>query len=311
VAAGSVADQLASEYAAQPVVFLEQNANSPIGGRMDRFWAAHGGGSAGYPMVMVDSGHQWTDRLVTSDFYHTYKNMVNTELARPAMAEIDAQYTRVNNHFSIDVMVKNISGVSLSSSNGANVVAIVYEDKHVGVTSRYVRAVAQQSITSLANNSTSIYTLTTGDLSGVDWNKLHIIALAEYRPNTSSYVYDTLNAAVAAQVVPLTVQPDPLSFLVDSANPADQTQALTISGGELGLSWSISSKPTWMTISPTSGTIGTPATAKALASSIPAGLQTGSVIIHFSGPLGSYDRSLTAKTYRGAVVKLYLPGIQR
>ena len=99
-------DQLANEYASQPVVFLEQNYYYPIGQREDRFWSAHGGGYAGFPMIIVDSGHQVTDRLASgTDFYTIYKGMVNSELARAPQADVSATYTREGDHFQVEVWV--------------------------------------------------------------------------------------------------------------------------------------------------------------------------------------------------------------
>jgi hypothetical protein len=90
--------------------------------------------------------------------------------------------------------VKNLSGVALSSSNGATVWGILYEDK-VANTNRHVRAAVSTAITSLANGATGNFTLQTADLSDVNWSNLHYIALAEYRP--SGAAYDMLQAAIA------------------------------------------------------------------------------------------------------------------
>ena len=60
---------------------------------------------------------------------------------------------------------------------------MVYEDAKVGVTSRYVRSAVFQNITtSLAPGASATFTLETPDLSGVDWNKLHYLALVDYQP---------------------------------------------------------------------------------------------------------------------------------
>jgi len=175
-----VVDQLASEYANQPVVFLEQDVDHTLGNRYGRWWAAYdGGGSVMLPLVMVDSGHQISNGPV--DYYNTYKAMVEAELVRLAQAEIEAQSQRIGDTLHFDIQLTNLSGVTLSgSSNSATVHAIVYEDAHVGVTDRIVRAAVSTSIfPALAHGETMTFTLET-ELSGVDWDKIH--SFARYLP---------------------------------------------------------------------------------------------------------------------------------
>ncbi|MCP4541149.1 MAG: hypothetical protein GY832_28785, partial [Chloroflexi bacterium] len=183
-------DQLANDYAGQPVVFVEQNVDSPLGDRSGRWWVAYGGGgSVGLPLVMADSGHQFSNGY--EDFYTVYQAMVDTELARPALAEIIAYSERVGDTLHFEVQLTNLSGVSLSNaSNRATVHAIVYEDDDEGVTSRIVRAAVSTAIDSaLAHGKTMTFTLET-TLSGVDWEKIHPLVLADYRPGGTSGAYD-------------------------------------------------------------------------------------------------------------------------
>jgi hypothetical protein len=192
-----VVDQLAAEYASRPVVFLEYYVFGDFPFREDRFWAAHGSGSASFPLVIVDSGNQVVDGPV--DYHTVYSQMVDAAMARPAKATIQATQQRIGNRVQFTVQVQNQSGVILSSdSNSATVHAIVYEDAHVGVTNRYVRAAVASTITSpLASGATASFTLETADLTVIDWNKLHYIALADYRPAGLSGPYDMLQAAWA------------------------------------------------------------------------------------------------------------------
>ena len=194
-------DQLARDYSGQLVVFLEQNVDHPVGSRYDRWWAAYGGGSASLPLVMADSGHQISNGSVS--FYNVYKGMVDAELARAAQAYIAASCRRVGNQIQISGQMTNLSGVTLSSSgNVATIHAIVYEDAHVGVTDRYVRTATSTGITSsLTNGSTMTFTLETSDLTGVNWDDLHTIVLADYRPGGSSGAYDMLQATIASWIV--------------------------------------------------------------------------------------------------------------
>jgi hypothetical protein len=149
---------------------------------------------------MADSGHQISNGSVS--FYNVYKGMVDVELARAAQAYIAASCRRVGDRIQISGQMTNLSGGTLSSSgNGATIHAIVYEDAHVGVTDRYVRAAPSTTIASaLANGGTITFTLETTDLTGVNWDKLHTVVLADYRPAGSSGPYDMLQATRASWI---------------------------------------------------------------------------------------------------------------
>lgn len=146
---------------------------------------------------MVDSGNQITHGY--EDFYNVYKAMVDTALARPAQADITAAWQRVGDKVRFDVRLTNLSLVALSSSsNLAAVHAIVYEDAHAADTNRFVRAAVFADITSsLAPGATASFVLETADLTGVNWDKLHFIALADYCPGGTFGPFDMLQAASA------------------------------------------------------------------------------------------------------------------
>jgi uncharacterized repeat protein (TIGR01451 family) len=206
MATGPVVDQLANEFAAagQSVVFLEQNIDQPLGNRIGRWWAAHGGGSVSLPLVMVDSGQQFSNGYLGSSAHDTYKAMVDTALARPPQAELTASSQRISDRIHFDIELTNLSGVTLSSSNAAAVHAIVYEE-HTPVdpttdhiTQRIVRAVVSTNLaTPLVSGATVLLTAETGELGNVvDWSKVHALVLADYRP-AGSDAYDILQAASA------------------------------------------------------------------------------------------------------------------
>jgi hypothetical protein len=195
-----VVDQLANEYSGQPVVFIEHDIRIERWSREGRWWAAFGGSTAYFPMVMVDSGHQIT--MGYEDFHTVYKGMVDAALARPAQGEMQAHWARVGNRIRFEVQLTNGTPVTLSASNGATVHAIVYEDTTVNATSRLSRAAAYVDIANLEPGATASYVLETEDLQGVDWSKLHMVALADYRPGGTSGPYDVLQAAMAS---PLTL----------------------------------------------------------------------------------------------------------
>jgi hypothetical protein len=193
-----VVDQLADEYAntKQPVIFLEQDTDNPIDrDRYRRWWAASSGGTVMLPLVMVDSGNQISSGW--EDFHVRYSSMVDAALARPPQASISSVAQRAGNAFQFDIEVTNLSGVTLSYDNDATVFAIVYEeDATDGLTQRYVRATASTKIPELASGATGSFSLTTPPLNGVDWNKMHLAALVDYRPDDGLNAYDMLQAAL-------------------------------------------------------------------------------------------------------------------
>jgi hypothetical protein len=184
-----VVDQLAEEYADQPVVFLEHDVDNPQGDRIDRFWAAYGPGSVTLPLVMVDSGEQISHGYVP--FASTYRAMVDSALSRPPMARLVVDRQRVGNSYSFEVQVTNLSETTMSSSNETSVHVIVYEETHVADTDRFVRGSTSVGITSLLPNETKTFNLTIG-LHNVNWSRLHSVVLVDYRPGGA---YDMLQAA--------------------------------------------------------------------------------------------------------------------
>ena len=246
-------DLLANDFASQPVVFLEYNVNSPPPKRYDRWWAAFGGSTAYYPMVMVNSGHQVKSGY-TADLYNIYKGMVDAELARAPLADIEAYSWRVDNHVKFSGQMTNRSGQTLSTvRNDATLHALVYEDAHVGVTNRFVRAVVSQPISAdLLSGSSISFDLETPDLTGVNWTKLHMLVLADYRPNGSSGAYDMLQAALTISPTSCAYTISPTSSLFSSSG---NTGMVTVTTSSSSCSWTAVSNAPWITI--TAGSTGT------------------------------------------------------
>lgn len=192
-------EQLAQDYAGQPVLFLEHDVDDPtLGARQWRWWSAFGGSSVTLPMVMADSGNQISNG--PEDFDTQYRAMVDASLARDPQAEIVASGQRSGDALHFDVQVTNRSGVTLGSGNGATVWAIVYEEFAAPgsgrLTNRFVRVVASTSVSpDLAPDATRAFTLDTPALSGVNWGGLRAIVLVDYRPAGTSGAYDMLQAA--------------------------------------------------------------------------------------------------------------------
>ena len=187
-------DQLAEEYAGDPVVFIEYDVDNPPGNRVSRWWAAWGsGGSVYLPLTMVDSGNQISNGSVA--FAQRYRAMVDAALERPAAARLEVNRERVGSSFRFDIELTNLSDVTLSSANSATLHVIVYEEAHVGDTDRWVRAATYRSISSLPPGETASFSVEIAPQGVVDWDKVHSIVLADYRPGGATGAYDTLQAA--------------------------------------------------------------------------------------------------------------------
>ena len=195
--AGLVVDQLANEYAGSPIVFLEHPVTDPPLSRFSRYLSASV--STIPPMVMIDSGNQVSSGIM--NYYSVYKSLVDQALTRPPRGGIQATWKRIGDQVHFSVQVTNQSGGTLSLlQNAATVHVMVYEETNVGVTSRYVRAAVSKSIiNSLPSGASASFTLETADLTGVDWSKLHYLALVDYQPGGVAVLepYDILQAAVA------------------------------------------------------------------------------------------------------------------
>jgi len=161
--------------------------------RYGRWWSAYGaGGTATLPLVMVDSGNQFSGGR--QDFHTVYGNMVNTALTRPAQVDIQAYWWRTGDQVRFYVHVTNPGPDPLT---GATAHAIVYEETHVRLTDRFVRQAVAEPMMTLGAGSTDTYTLETPDLTGVDWNRLRYIVLVDRRPPGQGGAYDTLQAVFA------------------------------------------------------------------------------------------------------------------
>jgi hypothetical protein len=283
------------------VVFLEYYANNPaFNARLNRWLAAYGGGTIYLPMAMVDSGNVISNGVVV--YQDKYWSMVNSSLARPPQAEVKALWMRQGNQVKFSVQVKNLSSTTLSSSNSAKVSGIVYEEGVAGaLTNRYVRATAETAIPSLAKNATATYELQTADLpSGVNWNKLHFIALVDYRPGGSTGKYDMLQAAVA---LPPQVSPEQLVFLVDNGATTVPDQSAQVQGPS-SLTWNSSESASWLTVTPT-GSPSTPVVFSVSKAALLSGWQQTEVTI--SSPDGYFSDQVTVKTYLGDLSTIFLP----
>jgi hypothetical protein len=189
-----VVDQLADEYTGDPVVFIEYDVDNPAGNRVSRWWAAWGsGGSVYLPLIMVDSGNQISNGSVA--FAQRYRAMVDAALQRPAAGRLEVHRERVGSSLRFEIALTNLSDATLSAANSATLHVIVYEEAHVGDTDRWVRAATFRSISNLPPGEAASFTVEIAPQGVVDWDKLHSVVLADYRPGGTTGAYDTLQAA--------------------------------------------------------------------------------------------------------------------
>ncbi len=290
-------------------MFLEEDVDNPPGDREDRWWWAYHGTSAGLPLTMVDSGHQISNGYV--DFYNTYKAMVDSELSRPAEADIEAYYRRIGDHFRIYGRLTNLSGVTLGYNNSAQVEAIVYEETHVHLTDRYVRDAVSSALESqLAPGAAMTFTLDSSDLSGVNWNNMRLLVAADYLPAGYVGSFDMLQAAHAMPAA-FTVQPDSLVFLVDPTHAVSQTLSIQLRGPH-ALNWTAVENIPWLSLSASSNSIATSPTAAVDPGSLSQGWQEGQVTFSAVSSDGmAFTQTVPAKAYYGPVNWVYIPIIMR
>ncbi len=273
-AAGPAVDALALQYQGR-AVFIEQNVDAPVGNRLSRFWAAFTGGTAYLPLVILDSGH----RMITGDVGSStplYQSLVESELARPPQAEIEAYARQVGTRMRVYARLRNTSAATLSAgSNQAALHALVYEDRHVGVTAHFMRAAPWLDIESqLAPGGVLTATLDTDALSNVTWNALHTVVVADYTPAPGS-PFDMLQAAVA-RPAGLTVDPSAFRVGVDSGHLADRALPVTLAG-PYTLSWTAVPDVPWLVLAPDQAGIATQPTVTVAAGALAPGSQEGHV----------------------------------
>jgi hypothetical protein len=293
-------DDLAENtYEGQPVVFLEYDLNSAPVSRFSRFWAGYGGGYASNPLVMVDSGNN--AKAGPATYIAAYSTMVDGSMARAPGAEVQAFWSREGNKVNFSVKVKNLSGKTLNTNNEATVHVLVYEQAHLLLTDRLVVNTVNTPINSLANNATGTYQLQTVDLVGVDWSKLHYIALVDYIPDSATGKYDMLQAAVATSLAQ--VKPDQLVFVVDHDATSVPIQTAQVQG-PASLTWNASESAAWLTVTST-GNPATPVHFNVNKAALANGWQQA--VVTFSSTDGALSDQVTVKAYLGDLAPIFLP----
>lgn len=270
-AAATAVEQLVTQYASEPVVFLEDAVYGAKGERITRYQAV---GNAWYfPFIMVNSGRQHTEGPQT-DFLAKYTSMVNAEKSRPALVEVAAWHRRVGDIVKIYVDVKNTTSATLGPNSFPTWAhGIVWEATKVAETNRYVRAAMASAAPVIGPGGRAGFTFETAELTGVDWAKLHTLAIVDYKPGgITGSTYDVLQAA-HAQPAAFTASTTAMSFTFPPSTP---TAEIRFAGPHV-LQWSASSDRPWLDVTPRTGPLATPAVVTVEQSLLHVGEQTGTL----------------------------------
>ena len=301
-----------------PSFSYEEDVDYDNGSRNYRWWEAYrasgGGSTTTLPEAMVNSGHQVADGSVTfpnastDKFYNLYKSMVDAELSRPPEADIDAFAERVDDRVRFSIWVTNRSSRPLYAyKNLATVNAIVYEDTHVLLTDRFVRAAEETALTpELAPYETSAFQLETPELSGVDWDKLHSLAFVDYQPGDGAY--DIVQAAVPGPP-DFWARPESITLMIDSTEVLIHTIDIDLRG-TLDLDWAAEETLTWLDVAPFSASILNPPVVSIYSEKLIPGWQHGELSITAESNNGiRFIELISVQVYLGPVEELLLPMI--
>ncbi len=249
-------DRLASELGDRPVLFLEHDVDHAAPARIDRWWAGSGAAGTVYlPLAMVSSGHAVSNGNVAFD--EVYRSMVEDDLQRPPAATVEAYARRLGSTLRVYARAENRSDEELSAdANDATLHVIVWEETHVADTDRFVRAASAHPLVQAVAPGGSVAVTADVQLSGVIWDRIHAVALLDYRPGGDSGPYDVLQAAPAGPPA-MTASPAALELSPGPPSSTRMTATLRLAG-PYSATWSAASNAPWLTVEP--GTGGLPAT---------------------------------------------------
>ena len=141
------------------------------------------------------------------------------------------------------------------------------------------------AVDSGTNSGTIPVKLSTSSLAAGSYSGTVTIKAAGYPSQTKLVpVYLTVSASSSASSPRIGYSPTSLSFsgTVGGTNPAAKSISISNTGGGT-LSWTISEKATWLSVSPTSGTNARTVTASANISGLAAGTYNGTITISATG----------------------------
>lgn len=234
-------------------------------------------------MAIVASGFRFTQG--PADYYNVFKGMIEADQARPPQVGIEAWWRKADpTTLRIYATVHNTSSTVLDDAvNAAGIWGLAWEHKAtLGITGMFTRSARRSpiAVATPPGASTSVSVDLLINLL-VDWNHLHVAAGAEIRPGGATGAYDMLQA----------VRPRPAAF---SASPA-AVQLVVPQGpglmevdfaGPHVLSWEATPSAGWITVTPSQGSIGSPAQVAVNPALLAPGSQSGSVIFAATSPDG-------------------------
>lgn len=176
------------------MLFIEQDVDAPLAGRVDRWFDGHGvPGTVYLPLGMVDSGHEVTSG--SANYANVYSRMVDTSLQRAPKAQMSATGTWNGNLLQFNVRMTNASGATLSAANGATLTALIYEEPVSASAVPLVSAAVTTAITTLADGETGDFNFEVV-VGGLDPDRTRWVVIADYRPNAANTAFDTLQAVM-------------------------------------------------------------------------------------------------------------------
>jgi len=317
-----VINQLAQEYANQPVVVVDYHLDilqdpplfEPPQARWDVIQASVPPGTdLALTWTVVDSGRLYhRGAETTEEAYNAYTVMIDDALAQPATAEITAHWWLDGSTVKIRAVVTNNSTVTLSAENNAGVYGIVKENgvlyethttEHPGLNA------AKTSIAGLLPGQTDLFEIEVPDINPTDWDKVEVIVLVDYQTAPEAH-YEQLQAAIATQA--LYTQPKFHAWFLDEGETLVPQFTSTIMGNP-GLTWNALSNQVWLEVEETSGLVGDSILLTTIGDVMNPGWNTAVVTITDSSH--TYTADVTVSIYKaspGEVInRIYLPVMTR
>jgi hypothetical protein len=201
------------------VAFIEHHNDRGSTVRKDRWRAAYSAkpkpGSLLLPLQLVDSGFDYSFSRV--EFDREYKSMVDRALQQPPLVDIDAYFQVDRRDVNIQATVTNLADAPLSSVYQATVHAMIYEERHVVHTGRYVHVHKYELMREeLPQGKSQTFEFTFNNIA-LNWSKSHVLILVDWVAPGKSY-YESLNAAHAEEGQ----QPEPTATnTVDIPDPTE------------------------------------------------------------------------------------------
>ncbi len=239
-------DQLAQEYVGRPVFFPDHDVDSRdvSGGRLNVWLAAYGTGKTAYlPLIMIGSGFQISTGWV--DFQSTYAAMIDAELSRPPKAWLSAFGRREGDRIRLSGRFVNQAGVPLSSAaNAASMNGMIYEENFSLAHHRWVRAVVKSSLVQeIAPDASTVFSLLTPELAGVNWALLHPLVFADYQPGGNVPAFDMLQAAEAGWLGVSDLNADGKTDLIWRNSSTNEVKSWLMDGTSLNSQVNLPSSP--------------------------------------------------------------------